>query len=296
MRLGPHTQPTVEGEIRIEMSNQTTIKRCVSLTGVSITGEPEAKISFCPAPPNTGIVFVRNDLPDQPKIKCSFKRARVEFRWSSLIQGNVRIEHTEHALAAVAGLGLDNLIIELDQPSLPVMSDYSSMEYSLALIKAEIVEQPFERKKIRILKPIIVHKSDKCLLALPYDGFKITYALDYPNLSYMTQTAEIEINPLTFVNELAGARSFILESEMEEVINLTGNASSNVLVIKSSSEKEHWLWPNELARHKALDLLGDLNLLGEKLIGHVIGIRTGHRLNLDLCKKIYRECKNDSFD
>lgn len=287
----------------IEMSNQTTIKHCVSLIGLSITGEPEAKVSFCPAPPNTGIIFIRNDLPGRPRLKCSFKQAKVEYRWTSLVHGNVRVEHTEHALAAVAGLGLDNLNIELEQPSLPVMPDYSSKEFSSALLRAGIVQQPFSRKKIKILKPIIVLKrevignirNEKFLIALPYEGFKITYALDYPHLPQLSQTAEININPETFVNEIAGARSFILESEMEEVENMTGDASTNVLVVKSPADRENWSWPNELARHKVLDLLGDLNLLGTKLLGHIIGIRSGHRLNVDLCKKIYREWENDSF-
>lgn len=278
------------------MSKQTTIKKCISLTGISITGEPEAKVSFCPAPPNTGIVFIRNDLPGHPKIKCSFKQAKVEYRWTSLIHGNVRIEHTEHVLAAISGLNLDNLIIELAQPSLPVMPDYSSRDFTYALLSAEIVEQPFEQKELRIVKPIMVHKQDKCLIALPYEGFKLSYALDYPQLPLLSQTAEININPQNFLKELAGARSYILESEVEEVENLTGNASSNVLVVKAPLDKENWLWPNELARHKVLDLLGDLNLLGIKLLGHVIGIRSGHRLNLDLCKKIYKELENDTFN
>ncbi|MBB6215360.1 UDP-3-O-acyl-N-acetylglucosamine deacetylase [Anaerosolibacter carboniphilus] len=285
------------------MYNQTTIQHPVSLTGIRITGEADAKVSFYPAPPNTGIVFIRRDLPGRPKIKCSLKKAKVEYRWTSLVHGNVRIEHTEHALAAISGLGLDNMFIELAQPSLPVMPDYSSKDFTQALLSAGLVQQPFKQKKIKIHKPIVVFKrekfgnakNEKLIMALPYDGFKLTYVLDYPDLPQLSQYAEINITPETFAKELAEARSFIIESEVEEVVNLTGEASSNVLVVKSGSEQGEWLWPNELARHKTLDLLGDLSLLGERIIGHVIGIRSGHRLNLALCKKICRECKNDSF-
>lgn len=285
------------------MNNQTTIKQIVSLTGISITGETDAKVSFYPAPPDTGIVFIRNDLPGHPRVKCSFEKAKVEYRWTSLIQGNVRIEHTEHALAAISGLELDNVFIELEQPSLPVMPDYSSKEFAGALLRAGIVEQPFKQEKLKIHKPIVVFKregfgnrlNEKLLIALPYDGFKLTYVLDYPDLPQLYQKAEINVTHQSFVKELAGARSFVIESELEEVVSLTGKASSKVLIVKSGAEQEEWLWPNEPARHKALDLLGDLSLLGKKLLGHVIGIRSGHRLNLELCKKIFRECKNNSF-
>lgn len=285
------------------MCNQTTIKHNVSLTGISITGEPDARASFYPASPDTGIVFIRNDLPGRPEVRCSFKNAKVDYRWTSLIHGNVRIEHTEHALAAITGLGLDNIYIELEQPSLPVTPDYSSKEFMRALFEAGIAEQPLRQESIRIQKPIVVHKRDrfgnrpneKLLIALPYDGLKLTYILDYPDLPQLSQTAEIDVTPQTFSKELAEARSYIIESELEEVVNLTGEASSNVLVVKSGAEYGSWKWPNEPARHKVLDLLGDLGLLGKKVLGHVIGIRSGHRLNLELCKKIYEECNDDCF-
>ena len=285
------------------MDNQKTIKQKVSLTGTSITGETDAKVTFYPAPTSTGIIFIRNDLPGCPKVKCSFEKAKVEYRWSSLADGDVRIEHTEHALAALSGLGLDNVLIELEQASLPVTADYGSKEYKEALMEAGIVEQSAKKEMIKILKPIIVYKPEgledmeyeKFLIALPYDGFKLTYVLDYPNLPEFSQVAEMDITPETFAKELSDARSYIIESELEEVVNLTGKVSSNVLVVKSGAEYVSWQWPNEPARHKALDLLGDLGLLGKKVQGHVIGFRSGHRLNLELCKKIYEECNDDCF-
>lgn len=285
------------------MCNQTTINRKAFVNGTSITGGTDAKVSFYPAPPGTGIVFVRNDLTGSPKVKCSFENANVEYRWTSLADGDIRIEHTEHALAAISGLGLDNIFIELEQASLPVTSDYSSKEFTRALTGAGIMEQPFKKGRIKIHKPIIVYQREsledrsyeKLLIALPYDGFKLTYVLDYPQLPQLSQVAEMDITPETFAKELADARSYIIESELEEVINLTGKVSSNVLVIKSGSEYRSWKWPNEPARHKVLDLLGDLGLLGKKVQGHVIGFRSGHRLNLELCKKIKEECNDDCF-
>lgn len=285
------------------MCNQTTINRKAFVIGTSITGGTDAKVSFYPAPPGTGIVFVRNDLTGSPKVKCSFENANVEYRWTSLADGDVRIEHTEHALAAISGLGLDNIFIELEQASLPVTSDYSSKEFTRALTGAGIVEQPFKKGRIKIHKPIIVYQREsledrsyeKLLIALPYDGFKLTYMLDYPQLPQLSQVAEMDITPETFAKELADARSYIIESELEEVVNLTGKVSSNVLVVKSGSEYRSWKWPNEPARHKVLDLLGDLGLLGKKVQGHVIGFRSGHWLNLELCKKIKEECNDDCF-
>jgi UDP-3-O-acyl-N-acetylglucosamine deacetylase len=285
----------------IEMCNQTTINHKVSIMGTSIAGETDAKVTFSPAPTDTGIIFIRNDLPGCPKVKCSIEKANVEYRWTSLADEDVFIEHTEHALAAISGLGLDNLLIELDQASLPVTPDYSSKEFTRALTEAGIVEQPSKKGVIKIHKPIIVYKREgldhmeyeKLLIALPYDGFKLTYVLDYPKLPQLSQVAEMDITPETFAKELADARSYVIESELEEVVNLTGKVSSNVLVVKSGAEYRSWKWPNEPARHKVLDLLGDLGLLGKNVQGHVIGFRSGHRLNIELCKKIYEECNDD---
>lgn len=271
--------------------------------GISITGETVAKVTFYPAPIDTGIIFIRNDLPGCPRVKCSFENANVEYRWTSLADGDVRIEHTEHAMAAISGLGLDNALVELEQASLPVTPDYASKEYIRVLKGAGLVEQPSKKKKIKIHKPIMIYQRErledmeyeKLLIALPYDGFKLTYVLDYPKLPQLTQVAEMDINSETFVKELADARSYIIESELEEVVSLTGKVSSNVLVVKSGAENRSWKWPNEPARHKVLDLLGDLGLLGKKIEGHVIGFRSGHRLNLELCKKIYEECHDDCF-
>ncbi|WP_291576818.1 UDP-3-O-acyl-N-acetylglucosamine deacetylase [Clostridium sp. UBA4548] len=285
------------------MDNQKTIKQRVSVMGTSIAGETDAKVTFYPAPPSTGIIFIRNDLPGCPKVKCSFEKAKVDYRWTSLVDGDVRIEHTEHALAAISGLGLDNVFIELEQASLPVTEDYSSKEFKRALTGAGIVKQNAQKETIKILKPIIVYKREslgdmeyeKFLIALPYHGFKLTYVLDYPNVPEFSQVAEMDITPETFAKELSDARSYIIESEVEEVVNLTGKVSSNVLVVKSGAEYMSWQCPNEPARHKVLDLIGDLSLLGKRLQGHVIGFRSGHRLNLELCKKIYEECNDDRF-
>lgn len=280
------------------MEKQKTIKKSVSLRGTEITGETGAQVTFYPAPPDTGIIFIRKDLPGGPQVKSLFNNAQVEYRWTSLILGNVRIEHTEHALAAISGLDLDNLFIELNQPSLPVTPDYSSKYFARDLLSAGIEEQPIPKEKIIIRKPIMIFNrerlasgiNEKMIMALPSDGFKLTYVLDYPGLPQLTQSHEISLTPQTFMQELAGARSFIIESETDEVMELTGKVSAQVLVINSGPKEGEWLWPNEPARHKTLDLLGDLSLLGKKIQGHVIGIRSGHRLNLELCKKIYQEC------
>lgn len=285
------------------MDYQRTIKQKVSVTGTSIAGETDAKATFYPAPPDTGIVFIRKDKPGCPKIKCCPENAEVEYRWTSLIKGDVRIDHTEHALAALSGLGVDNVFIEMEQASLPVTVDYSSKEYKRALIKAGIKDQSAKKEIIKILKPIIVYKHEssgemeyeKFLMALPYPGFKLTYMVDYPNVPQLSQMAEMDITPETFDREISEARSYIIQSELEEVVDLTGKVSSNVLVVKSGLEYSSWQWPNEPARHKVLDLLGDLNLLGKRLQGHVIGFRSGHRLNVELCKKIIEECNYEGI-
>jgi len=283
---------------------QKTIKQTVRCTGTGITGQTGTTVTFHPAPPDTGIVFVREDLPGQPEVPCRPEYARVDARWTSLVKNDIRIEHTEHLLAAIAGLGLDNLRISLNSPYIPVVSSFSSRDFVQALLKAAPVLQDVPKRYFSVQEPVCLASSffyqekryDRFLLAMPAPQLTITYLLDYPDKEVPTQLAHFIFDPsFDFASELATARSYIMESEYETVVKLIGQKNmEDCLVLSRGSVNLQW--HNEPARHKALDLLGDIFTIGRPLKGHFIGIRTGHKDNRQLCQKLKMQVKEELFN
>jgi len=281
---------------------QKTIKQTACCTGISITGQTYSTVTFHPASPDNGIVFIREDLPGQPEVPCRPEYARVDARWTSLDKDGIRIEHTEHLLAAIAGLGLDNVRVSLNSPYIPVVSSFSSQDFVQTLLTAEPVIQDTPKRWFSIQEPIFIanpffyqeQRYDRLLLALPASQLTITYLLDYPAKEVPTQAAHFIFDQsFDFASELAPARSFIMESEYEAVIQLIGKSMEDCLVI--SKDTHNLKWNNELARHKALDLLGDIYTMGQPIKGHFIGIRTGHKENNQLCKKLRMQMKEKVF-
>lgn len=281
---------------------QKTIKKTAYCTGISITGQTYNTVTFHPAPPDTGIVFVREDLLGKPEVPCRPEYARVDFRWTSLVKNDIRIEHTEHLMAAFAGLGLDNVKVSLNSSSIPVVSSFSSRDFVQILLKAEPVLQDVPKRCFSVQEPICIanpffhqeKRYDRFLLALPAPQLTITYLLDYPDKELPTQLAHfIFDNSLDFASELAPARSFIMESEYETVVKLIGKSMEDCLVIAKGPINLQW--DNEPARHKALDLLGDIYTMGRPIKGHFIGIRTGHKDNNQLCQELKIKIKEEVF-
>ncbi|WP_066634989.1 UDP-3-O-acyl-N-acetylglucosamine deacetylase [Desulfolucanica intricata] len=273
---------------------QKSIKYPGRCSGIDITGRGYTTITFHPAQPDSGIVFVREDLPGHPEIKCHPEYARADSRWTSLVKNDIRIEHTEHLLAAITGLGIDNLRIHLDSPHIPVVSSFSSQGFVEELLKAEPFSQNVPKKYFIVQEPHWVFDSftyegqryDSVLLALPAQQFSLTYLLDYPGKQLATQLAYFNSTlGSNFIKELAPARSYIMDFEYEQVSKLIGNAMDDCLVI--SHKALNLKWNNEPARHKLLDLLGDLSTMGQAIKGHFIGIRTGHKINIQMCHKLY---------
>lgn len=272
---------------------QKTIKHPCRCEGINITGTADAAITLEPAPTDTGIVFVRKDLPGHPEIHCQPENALSDSRWTSLVFNNNRVEHTEHLLAAITGLGIDNIRINLDSPYIPVISNFSSLDFVLTLLQAEPVFQDTPKKYSTIHEPHWVCSSflyegkhyDSVLLALPAPTFTLTYLLDYPGKQLPAQVAHYTITGVNdFLSELAGARSYIMDFEYDEVVKIIGQSIEDCLVISDTPSKLHW--DNEPARHKLLDLLGDLSIMGTAIKGHFIGFRTGHKANIELCQKL----------
>ena len=273
---------------------QKTITYPTDCSGIAIDGKTHATVTFNQAPPDTGIVFIREDLPGRPRIECCPQYARTDSRWTSLVKKDIRIEHTEHLLAAITGLGIDNIQVHLDGPHIPVVSSFSSLGFVTALQQAKIVDQGKPKKYFIVDQPQWVFEAfsyngrqhDCILLALPASQLTLTYLLDYPGKQLATQAAHLCLSSREFTEQLAPARSYIIDYEFEQVSGLIGKSIEDCLVIGRSETKLQW--DNEPARHKLLDMLGDIATLGSPIKGHFIGIRTGHQANVKMCHKLQR--------
>ena len=275
---------------------QKTVKKPVSVCGIDITGKGYSNVTFTPAPPNSGIIFIRDDLPGQPRLECRPEYARTDFRWTSLFKDGIGVDHTEHILAAVAGLGIDNITIHTDSQYLPVVTGFSSKGFVDVMVETEMVGQENPKEYISIRRPCWVLDSfisgaeryDSILLALPAEELTLTYLLDYPGRQAFTQTACFTFDGKSdFAAELAPARSYVMDFESSSVRELIGKGMEDCLVLSEGSLPLRW--DNEPARHKLLDMLGDLATLGRPVKGHFIGIRTGHKTNIRMCKKLAEE-------
>jgi len=277
---------------------QKTIKSTSEVLGMAVNGKSQAKVVFEGAEPDTGIVFIRDDLPDKPEIKCCPEHAVINNRWSSLVKDGIYVEHTEHILAAISGLGITNIRIRLSGPYLPVVSEFSSLGFIEAILKAEPVTQAVPLRYMVVKEPLWVldgfelmngKRYDSILFALPSDHFSITYFLHYPEENIPTQIAHFStINSDNFLSEIACARSFILDEEYDSMVPYFGGSLKNCLTIPSGNTTLRW--NNEMARHKVLDLVGDLMLTGQQIKGQFIGFRSGHKMNIKMAQLLHKHC------
>ncbi len=274
------------------MDKQKTIEREISLKGVGLHTAKKVNVTFKPADIDTGINFIRIDLPDRPLIKASIDYVLSQFRSprrTSLGRDSVEIHTIEHLMAALSGLGIDNIYIEIDNDEVPGL-DGSSLNFLETLSKAGIKEQEKSRRYYLIKEPIFVEEEGCAIVAVPSQEFKISYTLDYNHPLLKTQFLEINVNDDAFKNELASSRTFCLESEVTELqqqgLGRGANYENTLVVGESGVIKNKLRYPDEFIRHKILDLLGDLYILGMPLRGHIIALRSGHSLNLKLARKI----------
>jgi UDP-3-O-[3-hydroxymyristoyl] N-acetylglucosamine deacetylase/3-hydroxyacyl-[acyl-carrier-protein] dehydratase len=273
--------------------SQTTIGAEVSLSGTGLHGGMKSTLVFKPAEPNTGIRFVRMDLEGCPEIKVhpsSAVQAGDNSRRTVLRSGDVEIGTVEHVLAAVRGLGLDNVRIEIDSPE-PPEPDGSGAPFVEVLRKAGRVEQDRARRYIRISRPLTVSEGGVELVALPHDGLRITYTLDYHHPLIGTQHASFDLTGEVFEKEIAPARTFSLLREVEILRErglIKGGSLENSVVVGDDRLMNDGplRFPNEFVRHKILDLMGDLSLLGRPVKGHIISVKSGHSTNIRMVKMI----------
>ncbi len=276
------------------MIRQRTIKNSVRIEGAGLQTGKIASLNLKSSPPNTGINFIRTDLANKPLLNIqslSFDKPKafsLEHR-TTLGSGALQVQTTEHFLAALAGLSIDNIVVELDNEELPGL-DGSAKEFLASLKRAGVAEQDAPKKILKIKEPVWCEGQESFIAAFPNDEFEISYTLSYKNPSIGNQFFSACIDEKVFTKEIAPARTFCLKEEAMMLLKLgfgKGASYENTLVMDKSGPVNNALrFPDEPVRHKVLDLIGDLYLLGVPIEGHVVCMKSGHKLNMELVKKL----------
>lgn len=273
------------------MTAQRTIASETSFSGVGLHSGDTVNVTCRPAPPDTGMVFVRKDLDGAPSVTAHPERLCQRMRRTALADGDVEVHTTEHFLAAAAGLGIDNVIVELDAVELPGM-DGSALDFVTALREAGIVDQDAARTTYTLTEPVAIATGDASIIALPYrEGLKITYTLDdHGGVFDGPQMVDLQLNEQSFLEQIAPARTFCLAKEVEQLRALglgQGATTQNTCVFDGEKLIDNeFRFPDEPARHKVLDLIGDLTMATRRLNAHIIAVRSGHRENMALVQEI----------
>ena len=275
------------------MKLQKTIKSECRISGKGLFGGKEAKVVFRPGPMDSGVVFVRTDVPEPVRIDAVSSNLAERSRRTTIKKGSVSIETVEHCLAAISAFEIDNLVVEVSGPEMPA-PDCSSAEYVKVFKRAGLEEQQGPRREFVIAEPVSISSGDASIYALPYsdDGLNITYDLDYGGHTGIgRQIYGCRVTPENFEKNLSPARTFLLEAEAKQFQARgmgTHLSPRDILVINSDGPiKNTYRFPNECVRHKVVDLIGDLALAGRAIKGRVVAYRSGHSLNQQLARKLY---------
>lgn len=271
------------------MSKQKTISKPVSFSGIGLHTGSLTTVTFKPAPENSGITFFRVDIKDSPPIPAHIDYVVDVSRGTTIGIGEAKVHTVEHALAAMVGLGIDNLNIELDAEEIP-NGDGSSLPVMSTLQKAGIVEQDAEKQYITVDRPIYYRQGDVTLSILPSDEMRVSMTIAYDHVAIGTQYASYTITEETFAREIAPARTFCFLREVkmlqEKGLIRGGSLESAVVIGDDTILNDELRFPDEFVRHKILDLIGDMYLLGRPVKGHVVGVKGGHEKNVLFSKQI----------
>ncbi|MDZ7750773.1 MAG: UDP-3-O-acyl-N-acetylglucosamine deacetylase [Gammaproteobacteria bacterium] len=274
------------------MINQRTLKNVIRATGVGLHTGEKVYLTLRPAPVDTGVVFRRVDLPKPVDIRARVENVGDTRLSSTLVGGGTRISTVEHLLSALAGLGIDNVYIDLSAPEVPIM-DGSAGPFVFLIQSAGVEEQNAAKRFIRIRKTVEVEEGDKWARFQPFDGFKVSFTIDFdhPVFKDRTQTATMDFSTTSFVKEVSRARTFGFMRDVEALrarnLALGGSLDNAVVVDDYRIVNDDGLrYEDEFVRHKVLDAIGDLYLLGYSLVGAFEGHKSGHALNNKLLKAL----------
>ncbi len=269
---------------------QHTIAKPASLTGTSLHTGEKVTLTLKPSEPNTGLRFRRVDLEDQPFIAARVENVQTVERATTLAQGSVKVHTVEHVISALTGMGVDNAIIEMDANEPPI-GDGSARPYVECLRKAGLERQDVLRRVFEVREPIHLEtKTGSLLTIVPDKKFRVsvTQAGGHPQF---TQFYSLEITPDSYEREVAPARTFVHYEDVQPLLEkglIKGGNLENAIVLREDAvlSKEPMRFPEELARHKILDLVGDLMLSGKRIMGHVIAVKPGHGPNTEMARKL----------
>jgi UDP-3-O-[3-hydroxymyristoyl] N-acetylglucosamine deacetylase len=274
------------------MVGQRTLKNSIRATGVGLHTGAKIYMTVKPAEADTGIVFRRVDLPGSPDIPARAGNVGETMLGTTLINGDAKVSTVEHLLSAFAGLGIDNAIVEVSAPEVPIM-DGSAGPFVFLLQSAGIAELAAPKRFVRVKKTIEVQDGDKWARFTPYDGFKVNFEIefDHPVFKRHSQTASMDFSTTTYLKEVSRARTFGFMRDLETMrahnLALGGNLDNEIVLDDAKVMNEGGLrYEDEFVKHKVLDAIGDLYLLGHSLIGEFTGYKSGHGLNNRLLRTL----------
>jgi UDP-3-O-[3-hydroxymyristoyl] N-acetylglucosamine deacetylase/3-hydroxyacyl-[acyl-carrier-protein] dehydratase len=268
---------------------QQTLNRSSSFSGIGLHSGNRVTMTFLPSPPNSGIRFRRVDLEGKPEIEACVENVVENNRSTTLAKGNTRVHTVEHVLATFAGFGIDNAVVELDANEPPV-GDGSAREYCKLIQSAGIVPQDDRREPYAVTAAIELEMGETTMTLFPHDQFKIS-CTSSDKQGRFTQFFSVELSPKNWEKELSAARTFCFFEEIEYLIKnglIRGGSLENAVVIRDDAvlTNEPLRYPEEFVRHKILDIVGDLSLLGRPLHGHLIAVKPNHAANCELVRRI----------
>ena len=272
------------------MHTEQTIDQGLEFCGVGLHSGASVRMRLVPAPAGSGIVFRRTDLDNFEIAATGRNVARVSYATSLMRQG-VLISTTEHLLSALIGMGIDNVIVEVDNLELPIL-DGSALPYVRAIVAGGVRTQRRKREYLRILKPVEVREGEKFIGVYPGDGYRIDYAIDFP-APIGRDRFEVDLATETYGVEIAPARTFGYKADEEKLRNMGlirgAGPESAILVTETGVENGPLRFANEFVRHKVLDLIGDLALAGRRIQGRVVAERAGHAMHTALVQRLLKD-------
>src|SRR5712671_7513700 len=272
---------------------QHTVAKTASFSGTALHTGDKVTLKLNPAPPGHGIKFKRKDLQDEPTIDAKIENLKTVERATTIGEGSVRVHTVEHVLAALSAMGVDNAVVEMDANEPPI-GDGSAQPYVDLIKKAGVTAQEEPRKFFDVRESMHVEsKTGALLVLLPCETFRISCTQAGPNNRF-AQFLSVEITPATFEREIAPARTFVYYEDIQPLMEknlIKGGSLENAIVVRGEAvlSKEPLRFADEFVRHKILDIIGDLALVGRRIRGHVVAVKPGHASNAELARLITRE-------
>ncbi len=282
------------------MLKQRTLRNSIKASGIGLHSGEQVNIELMPSEPDTGIRFLRTDLQEDLEIPATAREVGFTTLSTTLGSGTNQISTIEHLLSAIAGLGIDNCLIKVDGPEMPIM-DGSAGPFVFLLQAAGIAEQDVKKKFIKVLKEVKVTRDDAYAYIKPFDGFKVSFSIEFnhPVQNRYPAKSTIDFSSTSFVREVCRARTFGFNKDIESLrkqnLALGANMTNAINIGEDEILNEEGLrFDDEFVKHKILDAIGDLYLLGHNLIGEFVGYKSGHALNNELLRKISET--SDAFE